>query len=140
MGKLVGDAMTANPRTLDVRASVLDAARAMQEEDVGSVPVVDADKVLHGMITDRDIVVRAAAEARDMSTTPVEDVCSHHVEDVNVNDDANQAVMLMRARAVRRVPVTDEDRLVGVVALSDMAVERDGQSALADISVATPNR
>jgi CBS domain-containing protein len=111
----------------------------MRDRDIGDLFVMD-DGQLHGMITDRDIVVRAAAEARDMGTTPVDDVCSHQVDDVNVNDDADQAVMLMRARAVRRVPVTDGGRLVGVVALSDMTLERDDRSPLADISVATPNR
>ena len=119
MVQKVHEVMTSPAVTVDKQAGLAEAARLMR---------------------DRDIVVRAAAEARDMSTTPVEDVCSHHVDDVNVNDDADQAVKLMRARSVRRVPVTDGDRLVGVVALSDMAVERDGHSALADISVATPNR
>jgi len=139
MVQKVHEVMTSPAVTVDKQAGLAEAARLMRDRDIGDLFVLDGGR-LHGMITDRDIVVRAAAESRDMSTTPVEDVCSHHVDDVNVNDDADQAVKLMRARAVRRVPVTDGDRLVGVVALSDMAVERDDRSALADISVATPNR
>ena len=65
MAKLVRDAMTANPRTLRVGATVLDAARAMEEEDVGSIPVVDADGILFGVITDRDIVLRVVAAGRN---------------------------------------------------------------------------
>jgi CBS domain-containing protein len=139
MVQKVHEVMTRAPVTVDKQANLADAARLMRDRDIGDVIVMDNDR-LHGLITDRDIVVRAAADARDMKSTMVDEVCSHDISDINANDDADQAVMLMRAKALRRVPVTDGGKLVGVLALSDMAVERDGGSALAGISSAQPNR
>ena len=139
MVQKVHEVMTRAPVTVDRQANLADAARLMRDRDIGDVIVTDNDR-LHGLITDRDIVVRAAADARDMGSTAVGEVCSKDVTDINVNDDADQAVMLMRAKALRRVPVTDGGKLVGVVALSDMAIERDDRSALANISTAQPNR
>ena len=79
MSKLVRDAMTADPRTVGVTDSVLDAARIMREEDVGSVPVVDADRILAGMITDRDIVLRVVAAGRDPRSTTAGEVTTTKV-------------------------------------------------------------
>ena len=139
MVQKVHEVMTRAPVTVDKQANLADAARLMRDRDIGDVIVMDNDQ-LHGLITDRDIVVRAAADARDMKSTMVEEVCSHDISDINANDDADQAVMLMRAKALRRVPVTDGGKLVGVLALGDMAVERDDRSALANISTAQSNR
>jgi CBS domain-containing protein len=139
MVQKVHEVMTSTPVTVSRQANLAEAARLMRDRDIGDLIVTD-DGRLHGMITDRDIVVRAAAESRDMSATAVDEVCSHDVTELNVNDDADQAVMLMRARAVRRVPVTDGGTLVGVVSLGDMSIEREDRSPLADISVAQPNR
>lgn len=139
MVQKVHEVMTRAPVTVDKQANLADAARLMRDRDIGDVIVMDNDR-LHGLITDRDIVVRAAADARDMKSTMVDEVCSHDISDINANDDADQAVMLMRAKALRRVPVTDGGKLVGVLALGDMAVERDDHSALANISTAQSNR
>jgi CBS domain-containing protein len=139
MVQKVHEVMTSTPVTVSRQANLAEAARLMRDRDIGDLIVTD-DGRLHGMITDRDIVVRAAAESRDMSATAVDEVCSHDVTELNVNDDADQAVMLMRARAVRRVPVTDGGTLVGVVSLGDMSIEREDRSPLADISVSQPNR
>ena len=79
MSKLVRDAMTADPRTVGMTDSVLDAARIMREEDVGSVPVVDADRILAGMITDRDIVLRVVAAGRDPRSTTAGEVATTKV-------------------------------------------------------------
>ena len=139
MVQKVHEVMTRAPVTVDRQANLADAARLMRDRDIGDLIVMDDDR-LHGLLTDRDIVVRAAADAKDMRSTMVGEVCSRDIADIAVNDDADQAVMLMRAKAVRRVPVTDGGKLVGVLALSDMAVERDDGSALAGISAAQPNR
>ena len=139
MVQKVHEVMTRAPVTVDRQANLADAARLMRDRDIGDVIVMDSDR-LYGLITDRDIAVRAAADARDMRSTAVDEVCSKDITDINANDDADQAVMLMRAKALRRVPVTDGGKLVGVLALSDMAVERDDGSALAGISAAQPNR
>lgn len=139
MVQKVHEVMTSPAVTVSREANLTEAARLMRDRDIGDLFVMD-DGRLHGVITDRDIVVRAAAESRDLNATPVDEVCSHDIVDINMNADADQAVTLMRARAVRRVPVMDGDRLVGVVTLSDMIVERDDRSPMADISVAQPNR
>jgi CBS domain-containing protein len=80
MGKLVRDAMTPNPRTIAGGASVVDAARIMEQADVGAIPVVDSDDILVGIITDRDIAVRVVAAGRDPRSTTVADGRRHSHE------------------------------------------------------------
>lgn len=138
MAQKVHEVMTDAPVTVGSHATLVEAARLMRERNIGDVFVVD-DGRLRGIITDRDIVVRAVADARDLQATTVGDVCSCDLVDVSPDDDADRAVLVMRARAIRRVPVTIGDRLLGVLSLGDMAVERDPKSALADISAANPN-
>jgi CBS domain-containing protein len=138
MAQKVHEVMTRSPATVSGQASLTDAARMMRDRDIGDLFVMDDGK-LRGILTDRDIVVRAAADARDLTRTMVDEVASHDIVDISPNDDADQAVMMMRARAVRRVPVMDGGNLVGVVSLGDMSVERDNRSALADISTSQPN-
>lgn len=92
-----------------------------------------------GLITDRDIVVRAIAEGRDPGSTAVRDVCSSDVVTVTQEQDLDEAIRLMREHDVRRVPVVQDGRPVGILSLGDVAVEREPDSALADISAAPPN-
>jgi CBS domain-containing protein len=139
MAQKVHEVMTRAPVTVSGQSNLTDAARIMRDRDIGDLFVVDGGE-LRGTLTDRDIVVRAAADARDLTRTMVDDVCSRDIIDISPNDDADKAAMLMRARAVRRVPVMDGGKLVGVVALGDMSVERDEGAALADISTSQPNR
>jgi CBS domain-containing protein len=133
----VRDVMTPEPIVVQRDQSIADAARAMRDNAVGSVLVVDGD-TLCGLVTDRDIVVRALA-ASALPDLPVGEVCSPDLVAVNADDDADEAVRVMRENAVRRLPVMDDGRIVGMVALGELAVERDEQSALADISAARPN-
>ncbi len=116
---------------------LIDAARVMRDQAVGSVLVTQEDK-LYGVLTDRDIVVRAIAAGEGLDT-PLAAVCSRHVIAVNADDEVSQAVRLMRENAVRRLPVIDQGQIVGLVTLGDLAVEQGGRSALADISTADPN-
>jgi CBS domain-containing protein len=139
MAQKVHEVMTRAPVTVSGQSNLTDAARMMRDRDIGDLFVMD-EAELRGMLTDRDIVVRAAADGRDLNSTKVDEVCSRDIVDISPNDDADQAVMLMRARAVRRVPVMDGGKLIGVVALGDMSVERDEGPALADISTSQPNR
>jgi CBS domain-containing protein len=138
MTQKVHEVMTMSPVSVGSQTTLVDVANLMRERDIGDVLVIDNGR-FQGILTDRDIVVRAVAENRDLRAATAEDVCSRDIVDVSPNDDADRAVMLMRARAVRRVPVMEGDRVVGILALSDMAVERQPESALADISVAEPN-
>jgi len=119
--------------------SVMYAAKAMRENDIGDVIVLHAGR-LFGILTDRDIVVRVLAEGKDPASTTVGDICSREITMVVPTDSVGQAVRLMREKALRRLPVVEETgQVVGIVSLGDVALERDRRSALADISAAPPN-
>jgi CBS domain-containing protein len=138
MVQKVSDLMTSAPVSLRPAQPLTAAAKAMRDQGIGSVLVVD-DGRLKGLVTDRDIVVRAVADGRDPGRTTLADVCSPDLVTAAPNDDADTAVQRMRERGVRRIPVVDGDRPVGVLSIGDMAIERDERSALADISAEAPN-
>ena len=133
----VRDVMTAEPIVLQQDQSIADAAQAMRDSAVGAVLVVDGDR-LCGLVTDRDIVVRAVAEGRPPGS-PVGQVVSPDLIAVSADDPADEAARVMQAHAIRRLPVMDHGRIVGIVSIGDLAVSRGEDSALADISAAEPN-
>ena len=135
---LVRDVMSPRPRMLRAEATISEAAEVMRREDIGDVIVVDADR-LYGMLTDRDIVVRVLAEGQDPSQTRIGDVCSRELTTISPEESVGQAVRLMREKAIRRLPVVEHDKVVGMLTIGDIAVERDSRTALADISAAPPN-
>jgi CBS domain-containing protein len=92
-----------------------------------------------GIVTDRDIVVRGVAEGRDADSTQVSDVCTSGVETIDPSASVDDALRLMREHDIRRLPVTKNGRPVGILSLGDLAVEREPESTLADISAATPD-
>jgi CBS domain-containing protein len=134
----IREVMTPAPVAVISTDTATTAAMIMKEQDIGSV-LVSSNGKLTGILTDRDIAVRVLAAGRDPSTTLVGDVCSHELATVSLDDDTDVAVRLMRQYAVRRVPVTDDGALVGIVSIGDLALSRDQESALADISLAPPN-
>jgi CBS domain-containing protein len=137
----IRDLMTEDPVRLSTGTTVVEAARAMRDRDVGAVLVMKSGDELCGLVTDRDIAMRAVAEGRDPNRTSLDEVCSHQVTTVRAEDSTDTAVRLMREHAVRRLPVVDEGgRPVGIVSLGDLAVEGDPDSALGEISAAEPNR
>lgn len=138
MTQHVSDIMTSAPVTVEPQTSVTAVARIMRDEDLGAVLVTDGDE-LRGLVTDRDLVVRFLAGGGDPERTTVVDACSDVVVTVGPEDDLDHAIALMREHAVRRIPVIENGRPVGIVALGDAAMERDPESALGDISVARPN-
>jgi CBS domain-containing protein len=139
MNNDVRDIMTPNPHTIESTESVMNAAQLMRRSDIGDVIVLE-DKRLFGILTDRDIVVRALAEGRDPETTPVGDICSRELTTVRPTESVGTVVRVMRDKAIRRLPVVEESgEVIGIVSLGDVAVERDRHSALADISAAPPN-
>jgi CBS domain-containing protein len=138
MPQRIHDVMTPHPVTLPGTASVQEAARTMREQAIGDVIVMENRQVC-GIVTDRDIVVRTVAEARDPATTTLADICSHVLTTVSPEDSLEQAVHLMRAKAIRRLPVVEDGRAVGMVSLGDLAVAREPDSALGEISAAPPN-
>ena len=122
-GPKVREVMTDNPRCVTPETPVSEAAELMASEDVGSLPILEGDK-LTGIVTDRDIVIRAVAKKKDPQGMPVRDVASRNLVTVRPDDDLSEALKLMASNQVRRLPVVDEeDRLVGVVAQADVAKE-----------------
>jgi CBS domain-containing protein len=124
MGKNVKDVMTSNPTTTQADASVVDAARIMRDENAGIVPVVENDRLV-GTLTDRDIAVRVVAEGRDPQSTTVREVASTELATVEPEQELSEALQLMAQHQVRRLPVVENDRLVGIVAQADIARESD---------------
>ena len=139
-GSKVRDVMTSNPLTMEERSSVRDAAIAMTGAGVGPVIVIDEDKNVTGIVTDRDIVVRVVARGLEPEDTPIADVCSRDLAVVTPDDDAAHAAELMRSLAVRRLPVVEGTCAVGVVSIGDLAIDRDPASVLATSSGAVPNK
>jgi CBS domain-containing protein len=132
------DVMTDNPECVTPETSLADAARKMRDLDVGIIPVVESEssKRLRGVLTDRDIAIRAVAEGRDANTTRVMEVMTTQVETCNKNDSLRDVLGVMEREQVRRVPITDrEGRLVGIIAQADVATDVNtpqGQRHFAD--------
>jgi CBS domain-containing protein len=138
MGQQVKEIMTERPITLDKDASLADAARVMRDQGIGDVIVVDGETA-EGIVTDRDIVIRGVAEGGDPGTTRLGQVISAGLVSVAPDDPVERAVELMREKAVRRIPVLEGGKPVGVLSLGDLAVARDAGSVLADISDEPPD-
>jgi CBS domain-containing protein len=136
-GECIRDVMTPDPVTVPSTTPLEQAARQMRDAGIGNVIVLEGEQVA-GILTDRDIVVRAVAEGRD-SRTPVGDVTSRDLTTIAPDATLEDAVELMRERSIRRLPVVEAGRAVGIVSLGDLALERDPDSALGDISAAPPN-
>jgi CBS domain-containing protein len=124
MAKSVRDAMTEDPRSIGASASVVEAARLMREQHIGSLPVTE-DERLVGMITDRDITTRVVAESAVPESTSVGDVYSRDLISVEPNSDLEEALRLMARHQVRRLPVVENGRLVGIVAQADVALKEN---------------
>jgi CBS domain-containing protein len=136
----VRDIMTKDPVCLPDSATVTEAAEQMRRRDIGDVLVTDRRGNLEGVLTDRDIVVRALAEHRRPDSTRLKDVLSEPAVTIRQDEPASRAVQLMREHALRRLPVTEDGHAVGIVSIGDLAADRDPDSALADISNARPNQ
>ncbi|MDQ7907006.1 CBS domain-containing protein [Phytohabitans sp. ZYX-F-186] len=137
--RTVRDVMTRRVVYLPAETPVDEAAQAMRAADIGDVVITDGP-VLAGILTDRDIVVRAVAERLDPGRTTVGAIASSELIMIQQDATPQEAVRLMRQRAVRRLLVCDADRqLVGVISLGDLAMHLDLSSVLSDISEATPS-
>jgi len=116
----VKDAMTSNPTTVEARTTVQEAARKMQSEDVGSLPIVEGERLI-AIVTDRDIAVRVVAEGKGPETT-VGEIASQDLVTINPQQSLDEAARLMGEHQLRRLPVCEEDgRLVGILAQADVA-------------------
>jgi CBS domain-containing protein len=139
MARTVEEIMTRDPRTVDADDTILDAARTMRDSDIGDVIVMQGGQV-GGIVTDRDIVVRGVADGRDPESTSVSDVCTTDIEAIEPDASVDDALRQMREHDIRRLPVVKNGRPVGIISLGDLAVEREPDSTLADISAASPDQ
>jgi CBS domain-containing protein len=139
MAQTIEEIMTTNPRTVNVDDTVLQAAQVMRDNDIGDVIVVDDGQVT-GIATDRDIAVRAVADGRDPDSTTVGEIATTGVQAVEPDASVDDTLRMMREHDIRRLPIVRNGRPVGIVSLGDLAVERDTDSTLADISAAAPDR
>ena len=135
----ITELMTPNPVCVDAATTVADAARRMRDDDIGDVLVMDGGRVC-GILTDRDIVIRAIAAGGDPHAVTAGDVCSRGLVTIAPTDSLESAQRLMRDHALRRLPVVDDGRPVGVLTMGDVAIDRDPSSALANLAGAPPNR
>ncbi|MCQ4079314.1 CBS domain-containing protein [Streptomyces sp. RB6PN25] len=138
MPQTVQEIMTTAPVKVGVQTSIAQVARRMRDEDIGAVLVAD-DNALRGLVTDRDLVVRAPADGKNPEQTTVTDVCSSQVVTISPDHAVSTAVELMRKHSLRRLPVVRGGQPVGILSLGDLAIERDEHCALADIIAAEPN-
>jgi CBS domain-containing protein len=128
MGTKVREVMTDRPRCVTLETPISEVAELMESEDIGSLPVLDGEQ-LAGMVTDRDIVVRAIAKGKDPRGMPVREVASREPVTVYAEDDLSSALKKMASEQVRRLPVVDDDnRLIGVLSQADVAIEAKEKS------------
>jgi CBS domain-containing protein len=120
MAKSVREVMSENPHAVSTGETVAEAARVLKNEDVGSVPVVEGERLV-GILTDRDIVTRVVAEGRDPGSTSVGEVASGELVTAEATADLSDALRLMAQHQVRRLPVVEQGRLVGILAQADVA-------------------
>ncbi|GAB3819743.1 CBS domain-containing protein [Micromonospora zhanjiangensis] len=138
-GYRVSDVMTRQVIYLPAQTPLDEAAKAMRDADIGDIVVTEGAGII-GMVTDRDIVVRAVAERKDAGSTTIGSIITREVVMIEQSSSTTDAATLMRDRGVRRVLVCDSDRkLVGIVSLGDLAMRLDPTSALGEISEHAPN-
>ena len=134
----IKDLMNPSVVTIEPTSSAALAARLISRHNVGVLPVCGADRRLRGVVTDRDIVLRCIAAEEDPAQTMVRDIMTRSCATVSPGDDCREATRIMSARQVRRLPVVEEGRLVGMIALSDLARSRrfdiEAAQALCEIS------
>lgn len=137
----VKDVMTKNVAYVNPGASIAETAKLMQQHDVGSIPVCDQSGVV-GIVTDRDIVVRTVAYNKNPQQTPVTDIMTTQVTTVSPDMDMNEVTRKMASSQIRRVPVVENNSLVGIVALGDVAVDAKYDTEVADtlVNISKPSK
>ncbi|MDD2233938.1 MAG: CBS domain-containing protein [Desulfitobacteriaceae bacterium] len=134
---IVRDIMSENVVWVTPNTSLVEVARLMQKEDIGSVPVYEQNR-LQGIITDRDMILRAIATGKNPNSLQANDIMSRNVVTVSPDTDVHEASEIMAGKQIRRLPVMENNKLVGIIALGDLAVERihvdEAGEALSDIS------
>jgi CBS domain-containing protein len=127
----VKDIMTKSVAYVNPSSTVIDAAKLMQQHNVGSIPVCDQGGIV-GIVTDRDIIVRNVASGKNPQQTAVRDVMTQNVLTVNPDMEMDEVTKMMASCKIRRVPVVDHNNLVGIVALGDVAIDAKYDTEVAD--------
>ena len=135
----IRDLMTPEPVVCASDSSLQAAASAMRDRHIGDVLVRDGDGRLCGIVTDRDLVVRGLARGDDVSSMTLGDVCDGELHTVQADASVGDVIRMMQERTIRRAPVMQDDQLVGIVSLGDLAARLDADSALGAISKAAPD-
>lgn len=138
MAQSIREVMTQNPELVSGDTTVAEAAKLMRDKDFGGVLCGDGGEV-SGFVTDRDIALRVVAEGKDPNSTTVSEIATTDLHTLSPDDSVEDAIELVREHNVRRVPVVEGAKPVGIVSIGDLAIERDENSALADISAASEN-
>ncbi|MZD06093.1 CBS domain-containing protein [Streptomyces sp. SID5785] len=138
MAHTVRDAMTEGAIAVRPGTPLTHVARIMRDENIGTVLVADGGRLI-GLITDRDIALRAVADGAVPRYVDVADLCTKDPVCVDLDDGTDRATALMRRHAIRRLPVTSGDRPVGVISIGDLTEQHDPHSALAKICRAAPS-
>ncbi|MFE7119131.1 CBS domain-containing protein [Streptomyces sp. NPDC057654] len=138
MAQFVKDVMTPAIASVSPDASLVEAAQLMRSQDIGDVLIAEDGRLL-GVLTDRDIALRAVADGVDPLTVSCHSVCTREPVTVGPEEEVRAAVRLMREHSVRRLPVVEDGRPLGVISIGDLSREQDPGSTLADISRASPN-
>lgn len=135
----VKDKMTKNVAHVCPDATITETAQLMQKHNVGSIPVVEQDNLV-GIVTDRDIVVRNIAQGSDPQTTQVSSVMTSQIISVTPDDDVDEVTFQMATNKIRRVPVVDNNKLVGILAIGDVATDKrfDMEAAMALSEISSP--
>jgi CBS domain-containing protein len=138
MSKTVRDVMTKQPVVLNSDATVKDAAKAMSEHHIGSVVVMERGSPC-GIVTDRDITVRAVAAGSDVSRMRLGEICSKSLASVSPDQSVEDAINLMKSKDIKRVLVMSDHTLEGIISLGDLTARGEGEDIQQDLSRAKPN-
>ena len=138
MAKTVRDVMTKDPVSMSADSSVAQAAKAMSDMRIGTVVVMDTERPC-GIVTDRDIAVRAVATGSDPNRTKLADICSKDLAAVRPDQTIDDAINMMKSHDVKRVVVMSDSRLEGIVSLGDLVARGEGKDVQKDLSKAEPN-
>jgi CBS domain-containing protein len=125
MAKTARDVMSGGTECIGEQDSVTDAAKLLADLDVGAVPICGEDDRLKGMITDRDIAVQVVAKGKDPSETKASELGGEEVVTIGADDSVDEALRTMKEHKVRRLPVIDDQQLVGMVSIADLATNID---------------
>lgn len=136
----IREVMTADPRAVSMSSKLQDAARVMAADAIGDVIVHDAVGRVAGILTDRDLAIRATAQGLDPTTTTVEQAFTPEISTLAPTDTVQDAVRQMREKNIRRLPVVEHGKAIGIVSLGDISIQTEPGSVLSDISAATPDR